>query len=954
MKKRNIMACWVLLASFLAGGSGIQAQELNDSLVNVAFKTVKKDDLLGGVSTVNIAELLEKGYGTYSLDNLQSFIGGFSGAVWGQDPLILVDGIPRRATDVRLVEVESITVMKGGSAVILYGSSAAKGVILVNTKRGSDKPLSIDVRANTGLLVPKAYPNYLDAADYMRYYNEALTNDGISTSGAGYSQEQIDNTVAGLNPFRYPDIDFYSSEYLRKASSRSDITTEVSGGNENTRYYTNLGLAYNNGLVKYGEQKKNNDFSFNVRGNVDMKLTKWLTASTDAAVVIENSYAGRGGFWNAASTVAPNFNRFSPLIPIDMLDPNNSDLQTIVNNSNHVIDGKYLLGGQSTNTTNVFSDMLAAGYIKTRNRTFLYNLSAGADLSSVLKGLTFKATTSMDYTSIYSEAYQLPYATYRPTWTSVDGKDVITALEPFGADKNSTNEFVGRSTYTQTMSFRSQFNYDRSFAERHHVSASLLGWGYNTRFSSDVDNEGGSDYHPIRNANLGFQANYNFLQKYYADFSSALVHSAKLPPGKRSGLSTAFTLGWRISNEDFFKENLSFINNLKLTTSYSAIKQDLDVTGFRPNGTEPTDYYLYQGYYSNTGALSGWYQWRDGTAGGNTTLSGRGANPDLTFIDRKEYRIGLDGGLFDNLITLDANYFRQNTEGLLGRGVTLFPSYFAGSGDFRPWINFNKERRSGLDFALNLNKKTSEVQYSLGVVGMFYSSKVLQREEVQAESYLNRTGRPLDASFGYISEGFFQDADEIANHATQTFGIVKPGDLKYKDVNGDGIIDNRDQVDLGQAGWSASPFTFGINVTVKWRNLTFFALGSGNTGAIGYKNSSYYWVGGAAKYSDVVLDRWTEATKNTATYPRLTTNSNNNFRNSTFWMYKTDRFNLNRVQITYDFDEAVLRNTFIRRLGVYVQGDNLLVVSKERKLMETNIGTAPQNRFFNLGVRTSF
>jgi TonB-linked SusC/RagA family outer membrane protein len=967
MKRKNIKACCTLFATVFITLAGVQAQDKvdsviylsapspkKDSLVNVAFKKIARRDLLGGVSTVNVPDLLKKSYGVYSLDNLQALVGGYTGNVWGQSALVLVDGIPRRASDVRLVEIESITVLKGASAVVLYGTGASKGAILITTKRGSVKPLTIDVRANTGLYIPKAYPNYLNAADYMTYYNEALTNDGIAISGPGYSQEVIDNTRAGTNPFKYPDVDFFSSEYLKKAYSKSDVTTEISGGNEDARYYTNVGLSYNNSLLKYGEQAKNNDFGLNIRGNVDIKITKWLSASTDAVAIVSNGYVGRGNFWGATSTMAPNFNRFSPLIPISMLDPNNKQLQTIVNTSNHIIDGKYLLGGQSTNQTNVFSDMLAAGYIKNRNRTFMYNLSAKADLATILKGLSFKTTNSMDYTSVYSEGYQLGYRTYKPTWSTVNGQELITALESFGEDKNSTNEFVGRSMYIQTMSFKSQFDYERTFAKDHNLTATLLGWWYKTQFSSDIDNDGGSDYQPILNTNLGFQFGYNYRRKYYADFSSALIHSAKLPPGKRNALSPTLTLGWQIGDEGFVKDNLSFVDNLKLSTSYALINQDLDVTGFRANSSDPADYYLYQGYYSNTSGLGGWYPWRDGAAGGFTTVSGQGDNMNLSFVKRKEFRISLEGALFNNLIGFDANYFSQTTDGLLARGTTIYPSYFAGSGDFRPWLNYNKERRSGLDFSVNLNKKIGELQYSLGITGMFYNSEVLRRDENPEQSYLARTGKPLDAYFGYISEGLFQNQAEIDNHARQTFGNVKPGDIKYQDINSDGIIDGRDQVDLGHTGWAASPFSMGLNLTLKWKNLTFFAMGSGSWGAIGFKNSSYYWVGGTTKYSDVVLGRWTESTANTATYPRLTTNSNNNFRNSTYWMYKINRFDLNRVQFTYDFNDNIFKNSFMHRLSVYVQGDNLLVISKERKLMETNIGSAPQTRFFNLGVKTSF
>ncbi|MVT08771.1 SusC/RagA family TonB-linked outer membrane protein [Chitinophaga tropicalis] len=956
MKRKNIMFSCVLLVISVLISTGLAAQEKNDSLINVAFGTVAREDLLGGISTVNVSGLLKKSYGTYSLDNLQSFVGGYTGNIWGQEALVLVDGIPRRASDVRLVEIGSVTVLKGASAVVLYGSNAAKGVILITTKRGSIKPLSIDVRANTGLHFPRRYPGYLNAADYMTLYNEALGNDGISTSGAGYSQQEIDNTRAGTNPFRYPDIDFFSSGYLKKAYSRSDITTEISGGNERARYYTNIGLAYNNSIMNYGEQKKNNDFGFSIRGNVDMNLNSWLTASSDVAVNVSDNYAGRGDFWGASSTIAPNFNRFSPLIPISMFDPANKNLQTYVNNSNHVIDGKYLLGGQSTNLTNVFSDMLAAGYIKTKYRTFMYNMNAGADLGNIMKGLSFRTAFSMDYTAVYSEAYQLPYAVYRPAWSTVNGQDMITDLQKFNNDLNSTNETIGRTTYTQTMSSRAQFNYKRTFASDHHVTAALLGWWYLTQISSDPDNEGGSDYHPIRNTNLGFQAGYDYRRKYYLDFSAALVHSAKLPPGKRKAISPAVTLGWRLSDEDFFKKNISFIDNLKISASYASIKQDLDITGVRPNSSTPTDYYLYQGYYGNNSTLGGWYQWRDGAAGGWTTLSGQGDNPYLTFIQRQEYRTGIDASMFNRLITLEANYFLQDTKGLLTRGTTIYPSYFTGSGDFRPWLNFNNDRRSGADFSVNLNNKIGQVEYSIGACGMFFSSKATRRDEVQAEQYQYRTGRNLDAYWGYISEGFFQSQDDIDRHARQTFGgTVRPGDIRYKDINNDGIIDSRDQVDLGRNGWAAAPFTYGLNLTLKWKHFTLFAMGNGQAGAIAFKNSSYFWVRGAGKYSDVVKGRWTEATKNTATYPRLTTTAgNNNFQNSTFWMYRNSRFNLTRVQLTYDFDQHIFRNSFVHGLSIYLLGDNLLVISKERKLMETNIGTAPQYRYFNIGARASF
>jgi TonB-linked SusC/RagA family outer membrane protein len=947
---------------------GAQAQQKEDSLVNVAFGKVARQDLLGGITTINVPELLKKSYGINSLDNLSSLVSGFTGGnagfnvnlvsaanIWGQGALLLVDGSPRGATDVRLTEVESITVLKAASAVALYGGAGAKGVILITTKRGPIKPLSIDVRANSGIYVPKEYPKYLNAGDYMMLYNEALQNDGISTGG--YSQGQIDSTRAGIYGYKFPDIDLFSSRYLKKAYMRQDLTTEISGGNERARYYTNIGLWHNDNILKYGQNSKNNTFGFNVRGNVDMDLTSWLSSYTDVGIVMDNSYTGRGDFWGASANLAPNFNRFSPLIPVNRINPDKPWLKTLADNSFNQIEGGYIFGGKASNLTNVIADMLAPGYTKSRNRTFLFNIGTKADLGSVVKGLSFNTGFSMDYRSFYTENYQMTtYSVFEPTWKIVNGQEVIDTLVKLANDQNTTSETIGNTAYVQTSAFKSQFDYNRTFDGDHNVSAKLLGWWYLTRTSSDLNFEGGSDYHPIRNTNLGFQANYNFRHKYYVDFSGAVIHSAKLAPGSRNALSPAVTAGWRISEEKFMKHALAFVDNLKISASYASISQDLDVTGFKPDGTS-TNYYLYSGYYNNIGTG---YSWRDGNTSQNATVSAQAFNPDLTFIKRKEMRAGLEASLFNNLINLDVNYFRQNTNGLLSRGISIYPSWFNGNGDFRDWINFNNDRRSGVDFAVNVNKNVGKLFYSVGVTGMVYSSEATKRDELNVDKYLDRAGKPLDASFGYISEGFFQSQTEINDYLTKvrpTFGgDIKPGDIRYRDVNNDGLIDNRDQVYLGRNGGGASPFTYGVNLTLKWKNLTLFALGNGQHGAIGYKNSSYFWNRGTSKFSNVVWDRWTVATQNTATYPRLTsTTGDNNYQNSTFWMFKNNRFNLTRVQLTYDFSgHRFLQHAIVHGLSLYVQGDNLLVISKERKLMETNVGTAPQFRFYNIGAKASF
>lgn len=946
MNRKFIYIGCTVFAMSLLHTIGMHAQEQNDSLVNVAFGKVAQEDLTHAISTVNTSDLTKKTANNNSLVGLESFIGGYNGSVWGQAPLILVDGVPRSASNVRASEVESVTVLKDAAAVVLYGSRAAKGVVLITTKRGQESPMHIDVRANVGVNVPKSYPEYLDAASYMTMYNEACRNDGIAEK---YNASTIYNTAMGTNPYRYPDIDFYSSDYLRKFYTNSDVTGEVYGGNEKTRYYLNFGMNYANSLLKYGESKNAYDMSFNVRGNVDMALASWLKASTNAAMIFDNSYKGRGDFWGAASTLRPNW--FSPLLPIDMMDTNVSSIQEYIANSNHLIDGKYLLGGTSADVTNPFSELLAAGYTKEKARKFMFDVTVNADLGRFLEGLSFRTAYSVDYTSYYSEAYAQEYAIYEPTWSNVNGKDVIVGLSKFNDDKSSTSEYVGKSTYDQTMTFSAQFDYARTFNKSHNVAATLLGWGYQTQNSADENNNAigtdvkGSNYHRTSNVNLGLRTSYNYDHKYYVDFSGAVVHSAKLPEGNRTAFSPSVTLGWRLSKEKFMK-NVDFVDDLKITASYANLHQDLDISS----------YYMYQGYFFYS-PNEGWFRWRDDAAGGPTSVSKRGSNPNLSFITRNEFRVGIDASLFNRSLKVNANYFNQKTSGLLTQGsTTLYPSFFnpGNNQSFLPWTNYNEDKRTGFDFSLSANKKIGEFDVTLGFNGMAFTSEALTRDEVANEDYLLRAGHALDANYGYVCEGFFQDEADIEKHAKQTFGTVRPGDLKYKDINGDGVINSDDQIDLGKGGWSAAPFTFGLNLTLKYKNFTLFAMGSGQTGAMAFKNNSYYWNKGTSKFSEIVMGRWTEETKGTATYPRLSTgNGDNNYRNSTFWTYKNNVFRLSNVQLTYNFPENTFRGTFVHGLSVYCGGSNLLTLSKEREYMEMNLG-APQYRNLYLGFKAAF
>lgn len=252
------------------------------SKVQVAFRSIDQRDLLGGVSVIDMKEMSEKAYTSNSLGFVDNVVGGFNGNIWGNtEYLVIVDGMVRDANNVLPHEIDQITLLKGASAVVLYGPRAAKGVISITTKRGEIGDLRINIHANTGFYTPKSYPKYLGSAEYMTLYNEARANDGLA---ANYSQEDIFNHASGSNPYRYPNFDMYSSEYLKKAYNRSEAIAEISGGSEKVRYYTTTGYYRESSLLKVGKTEDNYVSRFFVRGNVDMQLHKFITAQADANV----------------------------------------------------------------------------------------------------------------------------------------------------------------------------------------------------------------------------------------------------------------------------------------------------------------------------------------------------------------------------------------------------------------------------------------------------------------------------------------------------------------------------------------------------------------------------------------------------------------------------------------------------------------------------------------------
>lgn len=929
------------LSLFALCPQGVMAQEAAETdTINVAFRQSDVRDVIVPVSSVNVKELLEKNYNTYSLDNMQALVAGYNGQLWNQgEALVMVDGVPRDANNVLPSEIEDITFMKGASAVVLYGSRAAKGVILITTKRGKIAPLKISARADYQLDAAKSFPKYIDGAQYMTLYNQALTNDGLATK---YTEEDIYNTALGANPYRYPNQQFYTSDYVKKTKSRWDVTAEFEGGGKFAQFYTNISYYRVGDFINFGEGKDNFTDRLNIRGNIDLRLADWATGWVNANATYYNQRNSNSDFWGAASTLRPI--RVAPFVPVSYIDSDDANSLALINNTKNIIvdpaglpAGRYFLGATQDDRTNALADMYGAGYNTWTSRQMQFDMGAKFDLASILKGLTFKTMFAVDYSTSYSTAINDSYDSFRVNWTQYDGKDVVGTLDVMSEYKHTGTLNASNSAEKQTIAWNGQFDYVNTF-DAHNLHATLVANGYQQTISGE--------YHKVSNANLGLQVSYNYGHKYYADLAGNVIHSAKLAEGHREAFSPSITLGWRLTGEEFMKD-INWLNDLRLTAGYTVLNQDLDIEEF----------YMYKNIFTATGT---WWGWSDANNSIQTSDSQRGGNEDLGFVKRKEFTVGLNGAMFDNKVKFAVNYFNTTTDGLLAQPDYIYPSYmhtYWPVSTFIPYINYGKNRRQGLDFSVMYNEKFGDVDFGAQLFGQTTTSKNLKVAENVEYDYLRREGKYTDGLWGLQCLGYYNSQDEINNaEAKSSFGDVKPGDLKYVDQNGDGTIDSKDEVELGR--WGAK-FTGGLNLTLKYKNFTLFAMLTGQFGGKGLKNDTYNWVYGERKYSDVVLGAWTAekyANGESISYPRLTTQGgDNNFRASDYWMYSTDRVDLQRVQLTYDFDKNIFgANSIVKGLQVYVNGSSLLTIAGEREQMLRNVGSAPQTRSFTLGAKVQF
>ncbi len=893
--------------------------------VNIGFKTIKKTEVVGAVSSIKPDEFSHQDNSQWVRSAIEGKILGVRGSdnIRGiGNALLVVDGIPGRNIDhLNMDEIEQITVLKDANAIALYGTQGRNGAIIITTKSGKASEKTAKITINQSIRKPIALPQYVGSVEYMQLFNEARANDGLAPV---YSAEDIENYRPDINPYKYSDVDLYSNEYLKKYNQSTDVIAQFSGGISDARYYVNMGWNADGSLEKLNPEANRGVNRFNFRGNINFRVNKFIKSSVGVFSVVNTNRVAHVNAINQGEQFKPN--GYAPLIPVYLVDSLvNPELAGQLIAANTFED--YLLGStQAYNTNAPVANILGGGYRKYMFRTTQFNNNIDFDLGGLLKGLSAQTYLSFDFYDAYTISINNDYAVYEPTW---EGNKII-ALQKFGVDQKDLSENVSTRDFISRYGFYGLLNYSGTFGEDHNLNTSLIGYTNSTMFLNNSQKD--------KNSHLGLQVSYMFQDKLLADFSSAYVYSIKLPENNRGAFSPTLGLAYVLS-EEIFIENISQIDYLKLRASTGIVNSDLSIT----------DYFIYEQIYQNPG---GYFNWADQYNNKITQLV-QGANPELSFEKRKDINLGFEA-LIMNQLWVEFNAFNSHIVDIVTAPTTQYPSFYD---NFKPYDNYNAEKFQGFELGINYKRKIGSIDISVGSNILYTKTERTVFDEVNLYEYQNKEGKPVDAIFGLEDDGFYSTSDFnpdgtlSSGQPKPSFGDSRPGDIKYIDQNNDNIIDDDDKIMIGK--WN-NPWTYSFNINVGYKGFNLFVLGVGQYGGNSNITNNYYWIDGNDKYSVIAKERWTPETAEQAKYPRLSaSNNSNNYRTSTFWMYNNSFFKIARTQLSYSFSKRICDKIRMKNLSINISATNLLELAENVEIRQLNIGSSPQYRSFTVGLRTT-
>jgi TonB-dependent SusC/RagA subfamily outer membrane receptor len=708
-----------------------------NKLVNTPFTISFRKNTIGFINTINPEEFLLSNYATTVN---AAMAGRTPGIITGTNlhglgaATVFIDGIPGDLADINIEQVEQITILKDVNSAILYGVQAGRGIIMITTKRGKVGKPKTEVIVDQGISQAISLPKYLDAATYMTLYNEARANDGIFPL---YSMDEINNTREGLHPYRFPDVDYYSSEFLKKSKPSSRYMVNFSGGNLNAQYFTNIGWTRNGSLLELDEKERFN--GVNVRSNINFMINNKLKAFVDIAGRYNINQSSRGNYWGDASTLYPN--QYTPLIDTSIVT-NLNDLSNPI-----ILQGGHLLGGTDVYKNNLFGNLLLSGFNRQITQLLTYRTGIDLNLNSLIEGLSFKILGSYTNNVNFTESQNNTYAIYQPSWTLTDSTYYAT-LTPFGTDLSTGTMGIGSASKRRRIGYYGTLDYNRVFNSVHGINATILAF-------SNFDRSSGSLYEH-KYHHMGAKFTYTFDNKYVLDFSSVLTSGLYLSKENRLGYSPSLGLGWVISKEDFLA-NIQWLNYLKVKASSGILKTDYNISS----------YYLYNTLYSSGQNVS----WDDGRRTNTTRRISNIGNSQLGYEKRNDFNLGAEAVLFNSL-WLDINFYREVFKDILTQRSNTVPEFL---GALNPWENYEKDSYSGFDAGLSYRRAIRKFHYELGGSFTYLQSKAVIRDEIWDNDYQYRAGKRTDGMWGLQAAGLFVVLiNDISSHPSH-LGTVKPG-----------------------------------------------------------------------------------------------------------------------------------------------------------------------------------
>ena len=814
----------------------------------------------------------------------------------GQSPLILVDGVVRDLVGLDPGEIESVTVLKDALATATLGVRASNGAILITTKKGGTGRQSISFTTRTSIQSSINVPKVLDAYQYALLYNEALANDGRAPAySAAYLQGYKDKT----DPYNYPDVDWLG-QLTNKHSIFNEYTLNTSGGNQTTHYFVALEYLNQKGNFKTNDINKYNTNDgltrYNVRSNVSFNVTKRLSAGVNILGSIQN--VNSPGSLTFPSIIATPRNAY----PI------------------YNKDGSY--GGSQQYTNNLEASAISSGYFYNYYRNISADFFLKRELDDVLPGLWVKAFGT--YQAMVNEKINRTKA-----FAVFQGKAM-----PSGGFSYTQFGLNGVQANTNAVQDQSNSNYlefsagyNRVFNKVHGLDVLLL---------TNRDNYIDMLNLPYTIFGGSGRIAYNYKEKYVAEFSFGYDGSNWYPPdgSRKYGFFPAAGLAWNLDKEAFLK-NSSWINRLKLFVSYGR------------TGNDNPGYFQYlQGYQNGPGVYFG-------TSAGSVTTQTQIplADPTRSFETADKLNMGVQGSVLQDRLHFTMEYYIDSYRGLLD--TTGYNTSILGAS--YPARNRGRDRYNGADIQLSWQQHSGRFSYTIGINAGLLNSKVLYMDEAaKPYPWMYETGNKVGRPFGYVAEGLFQSSAEITGAAAPVGYQPQPGDIRYKDLNKDGIIDQNDMTGIGSSGPALS---YGLSLGLSYGSFDCSALFYGEQNRSVYLSTNYWafqnnGFGQAFSYN---LDRWTPGNPH-ASYPRLNTGINvNNNVPSSYWYRSGNYLRAGNIELGYSLPAGMMKKIRIQAFRLFVSGTNLFTLSplKDIDPMIVN-GQYPLQKLFSAGATVKF